>query len=334
MYERRHIFNSEINNTRASDFRNLNYQKTKLEERKEEIENLLKSDNDFFNTYFDKFYKDNAGSSDELSEKNTVCKALEGLANYLLGSEEVREERKNSKTKYKFYVDETEFKLRTKKELAMTNLTYESDSSDIEVVDNVIHFLKQSKENFKKEKTLTIKNDDLKKGDYCAKVLGDYNVMYQFITQEIRNPNKLKGKRQKLTTMKKDIMDDMIYTKEHLQGVFGKNPRNLLSDSTEPDWDEFDYKNVQHMKKLIYIISDFNPNSDISYFLMDLENLFEKCKTKNVLSKDEIVIYKMIRQGYKNVEIAHNLNVDRYVITRKVNTLVKKLCKTAESLGW
>lgn len=334
MYEQRHIFNSEINNTSVRDFRNLDYQITNLKDRKKEVEELLNNDNDFFTTYFDEFYKDNIGASDELSEKNTVCKTLEGLANYLLGSQEIREERKNSKTNYKFYVDEAEFKIRTNKELPMTNLTYESNSSDIEKIDNVIHFLKQSKKNFKKEKTLNIQAKDLKRNDYCSEILKDYNVLKEFLTEEIKRPNKFKGKRQKLTAMKHTVEDDMLYTKEHLLGIFGQTPRNLLHDSTKPDWDSFNYKNVEHMKKLIYINSDFNPNDEISYFLIDLNTLYLKCKEDKSLTEEEIKIYNLIRSGYKNVEIANIFNVDRYVITRKVNTIIKKICKKAEKLGW
>lgn len=334
MYDRRHYFNSEINNKKITDFKSLDFTLSGLEERKEYVENLLSNDNDFFSIYFDKYYKDNVTNNDELSESNSVCKTLENLANYMLGSEEVREDRKNSKTQYKFYIDETEFKLRTKKELPMTNLTHKSENSELETLDNVIHFLKQNKENFKKEKTLTIKNSDFKTNDYCAEVLNDYNILYTFLSEEIKNPDRIKGKRQKLTKMKKEVMDDMLYTKEHLNGIFGKNPRNLLADSTCPNWDELDYKNVQHMKKLLYVTTDFHPENELSFLVMDLENLYKKCVEKNVLSNRERHIYKMLRRGYKNVEIANQIKTDRYVVTRTVNTLAKKLCKVATELGW
>lgn len=334
MYEKRHYFNSEINEKKINDFKALDYKLLTLEQRKKFVEELLKNDNDFFSEYFDNFYKVGVSTNDELSEKNVVCKTIESLGNYLLGSEEIREERKHSDTTYKFYVDETEFKLRTKKELPMTNLTHKSENSEIETIDNVIHFLKQNKENFKKEKTLSIKKSDFEKDDYCAEILNEYNVLYKFLTEEIKNPNKIVGKRQKLTKMKKEVMDDMLYTKEHLEGIFGQNPRNLLTDSTCPNWDELDYTNVEHMKKLLYVISDFHPENELSFYLMDLKKLFEECVKRNKLSEKEIKVYKMLRRGYKNVEIAKKFGVDRYVITRIVNTLAKKLCKTAIELGW
>lgn len=334
MYEKRHYFNSEINNTKVNDFKNLDYTINSLAERKAFVEELLKNDNDFFAIYFDKFYKFNPSMNDELSEKNTVCKTIENLANYLLGSEEIREDRKNSKTQYKFYVDETEFKLRTKREVSMTSLTGKSQNSEIESLDNVIHFLKQNKDNFKKEKTLTIKTSDMKQNDYCSEVLKDYNILYAFLTEEIKNPNKFKGKRQKLTKMKKDVMDDMLYTKETLRGVFGQNPRNLLTDSTCPNWNELDYTNPEHMKKLLYVNIGFHPENEVSFFLMDLKKLYKECIKRKILSVNEIKTYKMLRRGYKNVEIATELNVDRYVVTRIVNTLSKKLSKTALELGW
>lgn len=334
MYEKRHYFNSEINNTNVNNFRNLDFKITSLKDRKEFVENMLNNDNDFFSIYFDDFYKENATTNDELSEKNTVCKTLENLANYLLGSEEIREERKNSKTNYRFYVDETEFKLRTKRELPLTNLTHKSETTELEAIDNVIHFLKQNKENFKKEKIISIKSSDLNKDDYCSQVLNEYNVLHTFLSEELKNPNKMKGKRQKITKMKKDVMDDMLYTKEHLNGIFGKNPRNLLVDSTCPNWDELDYTNVQHMKKLIYVISDFHPENELSYYLMDLDTLYKETKKRGILSEKEIQTYQMLRKGYKNVEIARKLNVYKNAITRAVNSLSRKMCKVAIEMGW
>lgn len=334
MYGKRHLFGGKINDTKINDFRNLNYALNGLNERKEFVDELLKNDNDFFAIYFDDFYKDNVGVNDELSEKNVVCKTLETLASYLLGSEEVRKDRKDEKTQYKFYVDETEFILRTKRELPMTSLTKKSNDVDIEALDNVIHFLKQNMENFKKEKVLTLKNADFKRNDYCSEILNAYNVLYIFLSEEIKNPTKIKGKRQKLTKMKKEVMDDMLYCKEHLLGVFGKTLKNPISDSTKPNWDKLDYTNVEHMKKLLYVTSGFHPENELSYFLMDLKTLHKECLKRKMFSSKEIKVYNMLRQGYKNVEIAEELQVERYVITRTVNTIAKKLCKTAIDLGW
>lgn len=88
------------------------------------------------------------------------------------------------------------------------------------------------------------------------------------------------------------------------------------------------------MKKLIYIQNEFDPNSDISYLLMDLETLIKETYNKKILTEKEYTTIKLIRQGYKNIEISEYLNVDKSRITAQVNTIVLKLCKYAKQMKY
>ena len=57
-------------------------------------------------------------------------------------------------------------------------------------------------------------------------------------------------------------------------------------------------------------------------------------KQEGKLSKSEIKVYNLIRQGYKNNEIAEKLNVRRTYISNTVAVIVKKISNFAISKGW
>ena len=68
---------------------------------------------------------------------------------------------------------------------------------------------------------------------------------------------------------------------------------------------EFDFKNKEHVKRLIYIQKEFIPDDDVSILLFDLDMTIEKLYKMRSLTKHQYEIIKMIRQGYKNIEICN-----------------------------
>lgn len=337
-FENRHIFKGVINGKNLNNYTKLNYKIKDLKSRKVIVDEILNKDIDeygrnFFEVYFDEHYKSEANKCDELSEKNNVCKILENMANYLLGSKEIREDRKNDKQQYKFYINKEEFNLRTKKEDFLENMvpSETGTNSNNNCHDAIIHFLVKNKKNNKKIKTQAITTKNLKEDSYCGEVLRDYNRIYKVITNELINPKEFNGKRYKLTKLKKDLFYDMIYCKDHLKGVFGYKPKNLLPDNTKPNWDAFDWKNPTHVKELIYLQVAFNPEKEISFLIMDLEILIDKMNRNNLLTKKELKTYQLIRLGYKNIEISKISKVNKSRISLQVNTIVDKICKSAKN---
>lgn len=336
-FENRHIFKGNIEGKNLYNYIGLDYKVKDLETRKKKVDDILNESIDeygrsFFEIYLDEYFKSEVSQCDELSEKNNVCRTLEAMANYLLGSEEIREERRNDTQNYKFYINKEEFNLRTKKEDLLNGMVPEctDNNSNNNSHDNVMHFLLSNKKNSKKVKVQGITNADLKEDTTCGQVLRDYNSLYKAVSDSLLNPNEFKGKRYKLTKLKKDLFYDMIYCKDHLKGVFGYKLKSPLIESTQPDWSLFDWYNSTHVRELIYLQNEFSPEDEISFLIMDLELLIKKMLSDKALTNKEMAAYKLIRRGYKNVEIAKVLNVNKSRVSLLVNSIVDKICMAAK----
>lgn len=334
-FDNRHLFSGKINEQKLADFKQFDYSISSLKERLDFVNEKLNSSNDknglsFFDNYICKHYKVALSSGDELSEKHDVFKTLENMANYLLGSTEIRELRKNEEQQYKFYMDETEFKLRTQREQLFENISNNNDISS----ENVIHFLLSNKDtNHVIVSNVTVNQQDIHEDSYCGKVLKDYYSFLSHINSQIKNPDeKYKGKRYILTKNKNEVTQDMINVKTSLKGVI--KFKQSCKGKTLVDWDCFDWKNHSHIKEALYINKRINQEDDLSFILLDIDNLVKEMYKKNKITKSEMRIYKFIKQGYKNNEIAEILNVRRTYISNTVAVIVKKISKYAVSLNW
>lgn len=334
-FDNRHIFEGDLNGQKLGNFKQYDYNTKDLESRLKFVNNKLKEkiDDDglnFFENYIDRHYKDKLSGNDELSENHAVFKSLENMANYLLGSTEIRELRKSEEQQYRFYVDETEFKLRTQKEQLFENLSANNEMS----TDNVIHFLLSPyTENYKLSPNLTITSKDLNDGSECAEILKCYNDFLKHINVQLRNPSeKYKGKRYILTKAKSEVLGDMLLTKTQLKGII--KAKHVLKDSGEIDWDCFDWKNHRHVKELLYTNIGFHPENNLSFYSLDLERLVKDMVKNKKLTKSEHQIYSYIRKGCKNNEIAEILKVRRTYISNSVAVIVKKISDYAVSKKW
>lgn len=325
------IFRGKINNKCISNYKNINYKITELDKRLLEVTNLLEMDSDknFFIEYFDNYFNVNLAEFDELSENNNICTFLESLANYILGSNEVRSERKNSNFKYRFFIDKSEFKERTKKEDSLhgkMNNNINGEKSDSE--SNIINFLLKSNNN-KLAKAQIINNEDLEENSFCGQTLRNYKSYLDFIDKELlkiklKKPTLLEGKRYILTRLKKDIYYDMIYCKTSLKGTFGEKLRFPISETTVPSLEKFDWHEESHIKQLLFMKRDFNPNDDISFLVIDLENIIEILKI-NKFTKRECTVIEYIKLGYSISEIKDKLMITQQSVSGIVKNIVKKI---------
>ena len=342
-FENRHIFKGKINGIKLSDFREgLDYKKTKLEDRKNIVEKLIEEKGMFFEEYFDNHYKAELNQNDELAENNNVCATLEMMADYLLGADEVRSERKN-KQEYRFYRDKTEFKLRTKKEESLNGkLQFASSKVDTDKADNderVIDFLLKSGENSKKSKAQKIFKKDLEEDSYCGEVLREYQCFIDDIERKLKdikinkNNSPYKGKRYLLTKAKKDLHYDMIYCKTHLRGTFGEKLKCPLQESTCPDWDKFDWHEKSHIKALLFMQCEYEPQEDLAYMILDLEHIIKELKKEvynNELKKisftnNEVIVVDYVRRGYSITEIKNIMRVSQQRVSQIVDNIVMKI---------
>lgn len=339
-FENRHIFKGKINNKSLEDFRKFDFNVNDLEERKKIVEQLLDSEKDefgrtFFEAYFDDRYKVDLSKNEELSEKNNVCQTLEAMANYLLGSKEIREQRKEERQQYFFYMDSHEFKMRTNKEQSLTSHieNMKNGADDLKNEDNIIHFLLNKPKNTKKPKNQVITNKDLKEDSYCGQVLRDYNRYLMFIDRELKHPDQFKGQRYKLTKIKSELQNDMIYTKNHLKGTIGEQ-RHLLEESSEPDWSKFDWTNRAHIKELLFLKVDFDIDNEVSFLAWDLEALVKLMREENEISEKEYRAFKLIRQGFIQNELSEFIGIKKSAISSLTNKLIDKICVWGEIMGY
>lgn len=327
-FENRHIFNGKINNQSVNDF-NVDYTKDSVEDRLTIVEEQLnmvkdKFKRNFFEIYFDDFYLCHVKTTDALAEKINICKKLELMADYILRSIEVRQERKDKEYKYYFYVNRDEFIKRTANEGAILGLT----DRDEELV---MHFLSTAqKRNPKKEKKQKIERKDIMRNDELGKILSEYQLFIEKLTEDINNGHMRKRKADK---MKGAVVGDMIQTKDSLLGVWGYNMKNLIKDSTVPSWDMFDYTNENHIKYAIAMHRDeIDPSDDLSHIILDMELITKKLHKEKTITDRQYEILTYLKQGYSYQDIGDELGITRMAIYNSVKAISKNIAKHYQKL--
>ena len=343
-FSTRHRFNGEINNVHIKDIK-LDYEKETLEERLNEVLKIM--DLGIFEEYTDEFYMVSLSKSDETSLNHEVFRKEEQIANYLLGSKEIREERQE--TQYKFYTNEEEFKLRTKREDNIGQGC--SSEQDIE---EIIHFLMAFKKNHKKEKNKTLARVDsvLNKNtgryedvsmdsflkttndEYAKEVIGTYNDFYKKIEKILKGQVEYTSPKEKinrftLTKTMKGLERDMIDTHDSLLGSFGQVLRNPLQESTVTNWDSIDLTNPKHIRPLLFVNkTKITPDDDLGLIVYDLNKVIKsmnkehkeyKEKTgmnkRGLLTNAHLSLIQMIRQGYGIDEISKIIGTSQENVT-------------------
>lgn len=321
-FETRHLFNAKINKQVLADF-NVDFTLTSLKDRKDYIDDLISNVRDdykrnYFEVFFDEFYKPNLNMYESLSDKINVCLKLERLADYLLGSFEVRQERKKNVTKYYFYMNKEEFLSRTKKESLMSK-------EGIEEQENTIHFLLNNHtRNPKKSKAQRILAEDFKKGDEAARILNEYQIFL-----DILNKAQEKGdySKKRISAIKGTILEDMIRVKTALRGTFGEHLKNPIKDSTEPSWEMFDYTNFEHIKNALKINRELDPNDDLSHIVLDLELTIEELALVNIIKPKQVALIKLLKEGYSYTEIGQEIGLAKTSVFHSLDSISKKIAK-------
>lgn len=294
----------------------IDYKQTKLNDRKKVVNDILSKTEGQLADYFDGQYRASLGSKDKLSHEDNVCRTLESLANYLLNSDEVKEEK--SETQYVFHTDEQYFQKKIQRENSIESMS--SDSNE----DTVIHFLVRSKKNYKKSKAQVVTKSDLKREGFVGDVLRSYNEELERISMKLKRENlDSSGNRYLLTRASGQIKTDMVIVKDQLLGTFGYNSNP--SETTEYNLDLVDFTNAKHIEALMRTFCDFEPNTDLAYVVMTFEDL----ANRTLLTPRERIVLSLIREGMKNVEIAEEFEITPQRIGVIVSTIAKKIAREA-----
>ena len=132
------------------------------------------------------------------------------------------------------------------------------------------------------------------------------------------------------------INQDMAYCKEHLDGVFGINLRNPLSDSECPDFDEIDFFNIHHIECMLKSCkSSVNFDNDYSMQLNYFKSLYDKvektlnpkekeiCKILSWGNSSVTSINEVLKIGYETKNTKELYQVD----TKELKRIIYKICK-------
>lgn len=257
-------------------------------------------------------------------------KKIESLANALLGSEESRLQRK--KTKYKFYTNEEEFKVRSKRETE--NINAMASGGEGGNVDDVIHFLKSKNNNYKKSKLQTITVKDLNEDSECGRILREYQMLQNKATHLIRNPHETTLSRFQLTNIKGTVKQDMLNTKDMMNGTFGWFLKNPMVESETIDWDLIDLQDPKHIRALLYInMSGIQYEDDLSLIMFDLNKTIKDMHKEGKLNKKNINVITMVRQGWKLTEIAEHYDVSLESISMMLTRASEKIVRYHKKKG-
>lgn len=196
----------------------------------------------------------------------------------------------------KYFYDSETLDKRMNRELSIEALTEGKKENDEERGEEVLHLLIRKEKNHKKPKKQIISESDLLRDDFFGQVLRDYNEFLEQLTNDLKE-EKGDGKRYLRSRAKYQVKNDMLYTKDSLTGTFGYQVTN--SDSTVPDLDIIDLKNLDHVKALLSLRVEFDPNNDLSFIIMDLDEIIEKA-----LDDDEKFVVDALRDDFQITEIA------------------------------
>lgn len=218
--------------------------------------------------------------------------------------------------KYFYTGDDLEKKMA--RELSFEGLTEGKKNNDDEGKgEEFIHFLVRNQQNHKKQKKQQIKKSDLLREDLLGQILNDYQAALDHIRADLKE-KKNDGNRFIRTQNVYGIKQDMIYSKDSLLGTFGYETHPM--ESTVPDLDVIDLSNPVHVKALLPMRVEFDPNNDLSFIIFDLEEIIQQ-----VLDKDEILVVEMLRDQLQIKEICEMIDLTYKQTQYKIQKITRKI---------
>ena len=329
-------FTGTICGKNVFDLTKIDYNLVNSKERLEYLENLIKECDGFLNGYFygteerEPYYKFNPRTwKDVLSHDVNVCMVLETLATYLLNSRDLPLERQQQ---YKIYTNEELFKA------AQKELSSKSKVSSTNTENEVIEFLlRQTKSNSYFSKDTVIKPSDFKDTEKdLGKILMAYDLMYQHLREHARKLKNGEPTIYSVTKIKRlmsGLKDDMILAKEKIKRPIEIENNGDFSPIT--DWLRFDFKNIDHVKAILYFKPrSLAPEDDLSILIYDVNNIIKNLFKLKQIDKTDLEILDMIRSEYTLTEIAKELGYSgKTSIFKRFNRIAEKIVKYSIEKG-
>ena len=216
-----------------------------------------------------------------------------------------------------FYTENRYFDKLLNREQSLDSIYEKANSAsdgDLDIGD-VIHFLVRNQKNEKKIMKQSVKSGDLKRDDLLGQVLRDYNESLEYHRAKLNDND---GTRYKHSMAIKQIKDDMVYAKDALLGTFGYNSNP--TESPFSDLDAIDMKNPVHVKALLPLKIKFDPNNELSFIILDLDEVIQKA-----LDDDEKMIVEMLRDEFQVKEIAAAFDITYKSCQYKIRKITEKI---------
>lgn len=284
----------------------------------------------FFEDFFSYYYNPHLTKEDCLSHQHNVFQELDKMANYILYSPDG--ERITKKTKYNFYT-ENRFQKELHKELSIDKMVEDveemsEDEIDTNVYDEVIDFLIRKGENYKKSKKQKITKKDLKDKELkCVQEYQDYINYAKIELDRLREEGKDYPKQKRLARILKEVKKDQLLAKDLIKGTIYF--KDVLPDTTEIDYDQFDFFDKEHVMALLKCPPIEDLLSDKGCLIYDLNRLLEKCN----LSPADWEILRLYREEDLSLtDIANKLNVKQPFVSATLNKICNKIIDVYEAI--
>lgn len=315
------IFRGKLDGRLASDIsKGIDFNKFPLEDRKIIVERKIEAVKGFYEEYNEKHHKVNKSMNDNTDAvDNNVFHEIEKLGNYLLGSNEIREQLRKEKIKYTL-LDSKSFE-----DMIIKENNYDVD--DVNIANSMAVLRPQSKAIYKSKTDYKITEADLEEDSECGQVLREYQKVKDYLNREmIKSKNKEFGAMPlyKIKNNLGGINDDMILSKMAL-----KKPivaLKLVSSLTPVNLENIDYSDIKHIESIIKTIDlnmELDPANDISILALDIKRAIESLYKLNIISSlDRKIVYE-INSGATYVQLGKEIGMSNNGIKKRFLKVVR-----------
>lgn len=312
-----------------------------LKERKGMVEDLIYEDghvHDFFAEYFNTYYNPSLNQSEYLSEDTAVSKMLEIVGTYILSAKDIESERN---IKYRFWKSERDYKKSMESENVNTSSLEKNMVDDkVEIIDMFVD--KKNDKNQKLVKDISIQAKDLKEIkeikklqsviDYLKsdKGVSDIKRKVDEIIDKVQSEDDLarlrhiqRNTERFLAQYVNNLKENQVLIKKAIRRPI--EFKNVLKDEgCETDWlNIIDLNNKKCIKILLGSLNQRNVHgNDLQLILWDL---YEFITNDLKLSERELEIVELFAEGFKQVDIAKELNMSKTGVATLVSRIIKKI---------
>lgn len=324
-------FRGKLHGEKAENFiKKLDFS-LKQQDRVKKTQELM--EHPYWNEYFDTYFKAEISQDENLSDHINVCQVLNSIANYILFSPDG--ERIDKKVKYNFYTEKKfneilckESSIESKAEDAVSGLDhYDGDEQFLNQYSEVINYLVRPSENYKKEISQKIYEDDLSDEHirsyhdaiwHCRLLYCKYTEQIEELNKQGKSAYKVINKRKFLTKHMKEMKLDQLICKDMLYGtIYFKQP---LPDSCDTDYDQFDFFDESHIRALLKV-NNTDLQTDVGCLVQDLKNLIKHIAFDIIEEK----ILCLLQKDKSVVEISDIIGLKQQYAEAKLKKIIKKI---------